>query len=328
MKLALITLLAAIFTMSQCLAADDSAEKTISRSFAVEPGGEISIDADRGDITISTGSQNNVEVIVEREVRGVSERKETSVLKSHKVAIVQDGNNVRVQAALAKSRSQPNLSVRFRVTVPKRFNASLNTAGGSIQVSDLHGNVDARTSGGDLKFSKIEGPIDAHTSGGNVTAAGCTDKLQVQTSGGNIAIKDFSGPSATADTSGGSVNVITCSGAVQIKTSGGDITVDKFSGPSVFADTSGGAMTFNVEKQPAADCWFRTGGGNITVRLPENIAMNVIASTDGGEVNTAIPVNATVQGRVKEGRLEGKINGGGPKLALKTSGGDIHILKQ
>ena len=46
MKIAIIGLLGSILVAAQCLAADESAEKVISKSFAVEPGGEINVDAD------------------------------------------------------------------------------------------------------------------------------------------------------------------------------------------------------------------------------------------------------------------------------------------
>ena len=47
--------------------------------------------------------------------------------------------------------------------------------------------------------------------------------------------------------------------------------------------------------------------------------------TEGGTVDSKLPV--TVVGKQKDGMLEGKINGGGPNLALKTSGGNIQVLK-
>ncbi|MDB6020557.1 MAG: hypothetical protein JWQ04_414 [Pedosphaera sp.] len=333
MKIAMVGILGLILATSSGLTAEEGAEKTITKSFAAAPGGALKVDLDGGDIQVLTGDQNTVEVVVERQVTGGTEKQAASLLKSHKVTFTQDGKEVRVEASKTKKRgfsfrSKPNLSVRVRVTVPRRFNVSLNTDGGTIQVSDLQGTVDARSSGGDLSFTKIEGAVAGHTSGGNVKAAGCTDKLEVQTSGGNILLRDYSGTSATADTSGGNVDVHSCAGKLQVKTSGGNIVIDGFSGPGVYADTSGGAITFGLDQQPEGDCWLHTSGGNITVRLPENIAMNLIAATDGGNVTTAIPVAATVQGKLQEGKLEGKMNGGGPVLSLRTSGGDIRVTKK
>jgi len=319
-----------LFTAAACIGAEP---KTISQSFDVSPGGQLSIEADQGDIEVSSWDKSTVSVVVERDVTGGSDSQKEKVLKSHKVQFSRDGNTVRVEAKMEKAskfsfRSRPNLNVHFRINVPRNFNANLDTAGGSIEVKDLHGNVDARTSGGDLNFDKIEGSVEGRTSGGNVKAVGCTDKLQAQTSGGNIVIKDYTGPSATGDTSGGNVDVHGCTGKLQVRTSGGDIKVDAFSGSGIYATTSGGAITFGLDKQPAEDCIFKTSGGNVTARVPAEVAMNLNASTGGGNISTAIPVATVVQGKTQEGKLEGKMNGGGPMLTLTTSGGDIQVLKR
>jgi hypothetical protein len=331
MKTTLLCILAIslLLAPARCPAAEDAAEKKISRTFSVQPGGEISVDADLGDIEVSVGEQNTVQVIVEREVTGGTESQAIAMLKSHKVIFTQADKQVRVEANGPKPGhsffSHPNLSlsVHFRITVPRRFDATLNTSGGSVSVSDLTGTVDARTSGGDLTFTKIQGAIEGHTSGGNVKASGCTDKLNVQTSGGNIVLKDFTGPSASADTSGGNVEAIACAGKLQIKTSGGNIDIGNFSGAAVYADTSGGSVSFDLAKPVEGDCWLRTSGGNITAKIPSTSALDLNASTAGGEVSCELPV--TVQGKVRIGKLEGKINGGGPHFLLRTSGGDIEI---
>jgi DUF4097 and DUF4098 domain-containing protein YvlB len=330
MKTALLRTLTLLLVATRCLAADDAAEKTISKTFTVEPGGEISVDADEGDIEVAVGTLDTVQVTVEREVSGGSESQRRATLKANKVTFAQEGKEVRIVSASPKNSfslfGRPNLSVHFRITVPKRFDATLNTAGGNIRVADLNGAVEARTSGGDLKFEKIEGPVDGRTSGGNVKASGCTDKMQLQTSGGNIVIKDYTGPSAQADTSGGNIEAANCAGKLQVKTSGGNINIGKFSGASAYADTSGGSVFIEVTKQPEGDCNLRTSGGNITASLPADIAVNLNASTDGGEVTSDLPV--TVQGKARPGKLEGKINSGGPAFTLRTSGGDIRLQKQ
>jgi len=324
--------LSAVLTAIPVLASDESAEKTITRSFAVEPGGSLTVDADQGDIEVVSSDKNSVEVVVERKVRRASQSKEAELLKAHKVTFTQDGSKVRVQAVTAKtsgglfSFSRPNLDVHFRITVPKQFNASLNTAGGNIGVTSLNGTVDAHTSGGDLALEKIQGAVDAHTSGGNVRAIDCADKLNLQSSGGNIAIRNSTGPSVSADTSGGHIEVAGCVGELRVRTSGGHIDISAFSGPTASADTSGGSVSIELDKQPTGDCSFHTSGGNITAKMSDSMALNLVAMTEGGSVSSAIPV--TVDGKKKEGTLIGKINGGGPKLALKTSGGNIRVLKK
>jgi DUF4097 and DUF4098 domain-containing protein YvlB len=315
-----------------CMAADDgTTEKTITKTFTVAPGGALSVDADQGDIEVKSGGSSAVEIVIEREVHGGSDAQQAKILKANKVTFDQSDNKISVESKSEKKSHiffshEPNLESHFRITVPKRFDVTLETAGGNIKVIDIKGAVDARTSGGNEDFAKIDGRVEAHTSGGNLRASDCADALNLVTSGGNIVIKNYTGPSAQADTSGGNIDVNACSGKLAVKTSGGNIGIDGFSGPSVFADTSGGAVSLKLDKEPAADCLLRTSGGSITARVPEDIAVNLAALTDGGSVTSDLPV--TMQGKMREGRLEGKINGGGPNFMLRTSGGDIEVLKK
>src|SRR5580704_3636100 len=114
-----------------CRAADDTnAAKTITSTFTVEPGGSVSVTADQGDIELLTGKQNTVEVVVERDAKNLSESEAARLFKRHKVKATLEGNTVYVEAGTAKaSAKQPDLLMHIRVTVPKRFDAQLETAG-------------------------------------------------------------------------------------------------------------------------------------------------------------------------------------------------------
>ncbi len=319
-----------------CRAADDGAEKIITKSFAVEPGGSVTVTADQGDIEVVTGKQNAVEVVVEREVKGMSESQAGKIRKKQKVTATLEGNTVYVDARFGKvpqevalAKREPGLTVRIRISVPKRFDAHLETYAGTIEATGLQGAVEAKTSGGDMTFTHIHGAVNGQSSGGNIRVTGGTDKLQVRTSGGAIVIKDYNGPGALADSSGGDISVTGCTGALAVKTSGGNISLENFTGPQASADTGGGTVTLELASALLADSFFRTSGGNITARLADGVAADLLATTDGGTIMTAIPVSATIKGRVQENKLEGKISGGGPKLVLKTSGElNIEILEE
>jgi hypothetical protein len=54
--------------------------------------------------------------------------------------------------------------------------------------------------------------------------------------------------------------------------------------------------------------------------------MNGRSRLRGCGVSTDLPV--TIQGSIRRDTLRAKINGGGPELYLRTSGGGIHIRKK
>lgn len=297
-------------------AADESAEKIITKSFTVEPGGSVSVTADQGDIELVTGKQNTVEVMVERTVPGASESQAAKIIKKHKVIATLEGNAVYVETKTGKGPQEDGpkivesrLMVHIRVTVPKKFDAQLETGGGTIDVTGLQGAVEAKSSGGDLGFTNIHGLVNGQSSGGNIRVLGGTDKLRVRTGGGNIVIKDYAGPGAQADSAGGNINVTGCTGTLAVKTSGGNIHLENFTGPQASGDTSGGAIALELGGALLADSYFRTSGGNVTAKLGDSVAADLLATTDGGTITTEIPVSATTKGKVQEGRLEGKIYG-------------------
>jgi carbon monoxide dehydrogenase subunit G len=109
-------------------------------------------------------------------------------------------------------------------------------------------------------------------------------------------------------------------GNVELHTSGGSINTDTVTG-NLNAHTSGGSINVTIDKQPTEDAKFTTSGGSITAYLISDVQLNISASTSGGRVKSDFDID----GRVKKMSVKGSINGSGPKLTLKTSGGSIKI---
>lgn len=310
------------------------AENVINKSFQVQPGGKLIVELDRGSIEVATAEFGTVNVEIARKAGG-SQSQAEEILKDHVVTIGQNGDTVEVSGKYTGPKSSgwfgwfrraPDLKVTCRVTVPRKFDVDLKTAGGSIGVAGLTGKSEAHTSGGSIKFEKMEGPILARTSGGSITIATCRGPVDVSTSGGSLRFSHIDGD-LTGHTSGGSIHADDLVGRCVVKTSGGSIEVSDVKG-QVEAGTSGGGVSVRLLEQPTGDCSFTTSGGSITVALPADVAVNIDASTSGGRVSTDFPVVSVVQGEQKKNEIQGKINGGGPLIVARTSGGSVHIEKQ
>jgi DUF4097 and DUF4098 domain-containing protein YvlB len=313
-----------LFLGASAIAADDAAGSFIRKSFNVAPGGKLTIHADRGSIDVKSSGTDKVEIEVTREPgRGAA----ADILEKHQVTFNQEGNDVIVEARMPGQKlgwlRGNNLKVHYAVTVPAKYNVNLKSSGGSITVIDLEGDARSETSGGSLTFGQIKGPVYGRTSGGSVHVKGATRDVDVETSGGGIQVGDAGG-NVMAHTSGGSIRIGDVKGAVSAGTSGGGIEVNSAAGP-VNAHTSGGSIHAAISEQPKGACTFETSGGGIEVKMASNIAADLEAQTSGGSVSTEFPV--TVQGELKKNHLHSKLNGGGPKITLGTSGGSIRIKK-
>ena len=91
------------------------------------------------------------------------------------------------------------------------------------------------------------------------------------------------------------------------------------------ASTSGGSIKARLSRQPRGDSRLSTSGGGITVHVAANVGLDIDAHTSGGDVDSDVPV--TILGKQDDSSLNGKLNGGGPKLVLRSSGGDIRLQK-
>ncbi len=306
-------------------------EDLITKSFQVQPGGKLVVQLDRGSIQVATADVGTVNIEIARKAGG-SQAEAEQILKDHVVSTSQHDNTVEVSGKYTGPKSfgwfsrSPDLQVTCRVTVPRKFDVDLKTAGGSINVAELTGRSEAHTSGGSIKFEKMEGSILARTSGGSITIATCRGPVDVATSGGSLRFSNIDGD-LTGHTSGGSIHADQIVGHCVVKSSGGSIEVADVKG-RVEAGTSGGNVSVRLLEQPTGDCSCTTSGGSVTVALATNVAVNVDASTSGGRVSTDFPVVSVIQGEQKKNEIRGKINGGGPLIVAHTSGGSVHIEKR
>jgi len=270
--------------------------KKIEKSFTVEPDGNLIVEADEGNITI-TGTDAK-EVVVHITARGSDE-----LLEKFDVSFNQDGNSVRIDARKERRYfrffNNNSLDVQFDIQLPNNFNLDLHTSGGDIVVRDVKGKIGGETSGGDLDLSALEGNVKLSTSGGNITVHNAIGDLMLETSGGNIQ-----GESMT--------------GTMYFVTSGGDIELRDSDG-KLHASTSGGNIRVSLKDNKGID--LSSSGGNLSVLLPKTIGADIHAEATGGDVNC----DFQFAGKLKEGTLKGKINGGGNPIDLETSGGDITI---
>jgi hypothetical protein len=259
----------------------------------------LDVNVDSGDIKVTAADQDNVAVKITREVSNATGTKAAAFLIGQNLILKQDGNRFTIAARQPpRSRSmsswwgwvdQPNLNAHYEITVPHQFDIQLTTAGGDVEVAGVIGQVKLNTSGGRVTCLDIQGDVNGETSGGDIRADGCQGELQLDTSGGNVNIGNYTGPKVNATTSGGNV--------------GAEFAI-----------------------APKADCELQTSGGNVSVILPASAGVTLDAHTSGGTVKTELPV--VMAGQLDDGTLRGPINGGGPRLKLETSGGNIEIRKR
>ena len=281
--------------------------KEIRRTFDVRPGGTLTLEAQGGSVEVRTSSEPKVTVVITFETyRGGRWGDLEDIEELYEVEFDQSGKDVLIRGRWRGRWSRRNrLRIHYLITVPRKYSGDISTSGGSVEVADLDGNLRVSTSGGGVKMGHISGTVKGRTSGGSIRLAGSGGDVDLRTSGGAIKMGSAKG-TVTAKTSGGSIDIGGVEGAIQARTSGGSITA-------------------RILGQPTSSSVLETSGGGITLYLADDLKLDIDARASGGGVRSDLPVTVTHYNSRRT--LRGTINGGGPELYLRTSGGSIRLLK-
>ena len=287
-------------------------------------GGDIDIGDLRGDVSARTsGGDVNVGTVTE------------ALLRVHT-----SGGDVTVKGGGRETKvSTSGGDIEIR---DARGTVDATTSGGDITIGGTAGEVTVRTSGGDIEIDRTEGNTEATTSGGDITIGHTTGDVKAKTSGGDITIERANGE-VDVHTSGGDVTIDSAEGTLRAGTSGGDISISNAPGAGLTAKTSGGDIEARLSPTASAleEEWIlKSSGGELTIRIPEDLSATVEAEihherswfgSDRGDYR--IDSDFDLDEEVDDGRdrrtirATGDINGGGNRIRLETSGGDIRIRK-
>jgi hypothetical protein len=273
-----------------------SADFKLERRLTLAPGGSFTLTADVGSVVVTGDSPSGAMVTVTSSVDNLDERFDFAFDERPGAATV----TVKRRGSWLKGIFEGFQGrVQLTIHVPRTTAVSVRTSGGSVQASALAGDVHVGSSGGGLTVLDVDGSVDADTSGGPIRIERVRGTVTANTSGGGITITDVH-----AETSGGGVRVRNAGGRVEARSSGGSVTVAFAAG-----NNKGGLLS--------------SSGGGVRAEIDPSVALSIDASASGGSVNSNVPI--TVRGRVSNDSLSGDLNGGGPALRLRSSGGGVDI---
>jgi DUF4097 and DUF4098 domain-containing protein YvlB len=205
----------------------------------------------------------------------------------------------------------------------------LETGGGNISIRSAKGKIHASTGGGNLYVGSGDGGAELEAGGGNVEIKRCGGRVKASTGGGNITLGDIGGP-ADIETGGGSIHLASAKGRVGANSGAG--TIELYGVPSARVETGAGGIVVKLVNTGSdrTDSMLETSAGDITVYIAPDVAVSVRASVElgnGHRISSDFPdIHIRTEGDgygPKTLTAEGKLNGGGPLLKVRTTTGDI-----
>ena len=332
----------------------------VQKSFTVQPGGTLTLTADYGHVDMKESTTDNtVNIEVIRVVRADSKTEAQKIFDDFALDAKQSGANVEAKGRFQQGWQPPGnrrwdddgdhgrtvcmgddrqggqrclayarqlVEHFYVITLPKKYSLNVETRAGHLNLKDIGGDLDAYTRGGHVSAGNVTGKATIDTAGGHIQLGNVGGPAELETAGGHIGVGNVNG-NLNARTAGGHIASGRVKGNVYAKTAGGHIEIASVTG-SVVAETSGGGVEVAFAGQPANDSRLETSGGSVRVDLPENIKLDVDAEANGGRIETDFPLttdNDDTRHSWKASSAHGKLNGGGPKLDVRTSSGSIHL---
>ena len=166
--------------------------------------------------------------------------------------------------------------------------------------------------------------VQAASGNGDVSVSGATDEV-VATSGNGKVRVNGSGGEVRATSGNGTVNVDGAHGPVHASSGNGDITVTTSLGPVSASSGNGDVIVDMSSLGDRDDMDFSSGNGRIRLSVPANFAASIDASSGNGDVLSDFPI--TLSGRLSKSHVRGTIGNGGPHVKLVTGNGQIELRR-
>ena len=210
--------------------------------------------------------------------------------------------------------------------------AHVTTGGGNVDLGDVGGVVSIETGGGNVHLDKATGAVRAETGAGNITVQKCSSSLHAETGGGNIEIGDVGGE-VDISSGGGRLKLASARGMVHAETGSGRMDLGRVSG-GVKAETGAGGIEVEIPADANfTDSELESPAGDVVVYLSPQLAAVIRGSIEAASGHTIISdfpeIHITTEGEwgAKTVLAEGRLNGGGPVLNVKTSTGNIEFRR-
>ncbi len=263
-----------------------TAQRVFEQEFSVGSGGALVVDLPDGDVEVRAGPVSSVRV--EAFISGHDMEWGREVFDRMRFRANLAGTTVRVDGEnprIERGEWRDGRGISVRVVI----------------TVPTQFDVDVATSDGDVALEQVDGRVELRSSDGDITLSAVTGtELRVQTSDGDILADRLDVGKTWLRTSDGDIQVKDVSGALEANTSDGDIVVS-------LSDAQGVTLS--------------TNDGDITIHAPADLRADVILE---GE-DLSVPRGFSLQGQVTRRRIEGTMNGGGPRVEARTHDGEIWL---
>ncbi|MCX6826964.1 MAG: DUF4097 family beta strand repeat-containing protein [candidate division Zixibacteria bacterium] len=332
----------------------DSFSFKFQKDIEISGRSELNIKNIAGLIEITGAEVDKISIGATKTVKAADQEEAEKIARQIEIEVSTNNNRVSIQTVLSKATGSSRSlmekifgsgndtfgAVDYTITVPNGCLARIENISGNIHVSDIANNVNIIVTSGNIELDGITGSVDIDAISGNmiiqdvkgnvnITATSSNTELNSITgatdiclTSGNTKGTSLMGPVTIAQTSG-DVTMDSLSGDIKIKSISGDISIEQDEG-AIDITVYSGNVDIKTEFNSQKDFYIETGSGKIVFAVPETSSGSARLETISGNITTELPISIRTFSKDK---LLGDFGGGGPKISLITTSGDI-IIRQ
>lgn len=266
------------------------ARQPTDTTFAVEPGGQLSIDNHRGAVRILSWDRAAMRVVA-------------SHFPRIHIEIDRSATGVELEA---ESRRGAPYGIDYDITVPRKYSIGIDCDECSVLVQDVDGDIDVDNTRGDIVLRGGSGRREIDSFNGEIIVTGARGHVFAKTDNGSIRLSDITG-----DVSAESVS--------------GEIQLTGIAADNVDAETVNGPVQYEGSLRNGGQYSLSTHYGSIRVTIPEDAGVDVNVSTLNGGVEADFPFQ--VRGALQHGEVSFVIGNGGARLDLESFNGTVQLVR-
>lgn len=209
-------------------------------------------------------------------------------------------------------------------------NVDLATQTGGADVQRVRGKVRVDTGSGSVGANDITGPLDIDTGSGSVRVSRVTDggRLRIDTGSGSVGVEEVKANELVIDTGSGSVEVDGAAVEVlSVDTGSGGVDAYEISCDRVQIDTGSGGVHLELLRMGRGRYDIDTGSGGIRLHVPHDVSAEFDVQTGSGGLNVEIEGVQLSRRERHDGDARFTVGDGDSRVHLETGSGTIRIVQ-
>jgi DUF4097 and DUF4098 domain-containing protein YvlB len=320
----------------------------------------VSVQVGRGDLNIRSSDDAEIRVSGKKQISAWSDSEADRLGKPVDVSIKKNGDAYEVRGT-GYDLSDSHVSMDLEIVVPHKSPVMAKSEKGDVTVSDIgadvnisnkNGDVEVRNTAGDVSVEMAKGDVKVDDTKGDVKISGKGGEIEVNDNSGNLTVSgDFYGPiradkvdkgvrlllpkmdltlsslAGHMEAGSGNLDLVDVPGNVTLRTRDSEVSLEN-PGGKVDIDNRNAEINVRFAAGPKDDVQIVNSSAGISLTLPGSSNFEITADCHNCDISSEFPGLNVTKSEAGDSHLAGKFGTArGPKITLKTSYGNISLLR-